>query len=435
MQSLSAALVGAVFNGKWKLVRVIGEGGMGAVFEAHGTRGEGVRALKVLHTEHLHEPSIVDRFFAEAAAIQQLAHPNLPEIYDQARAEDGTPYLVMELLRGEPLSKALAGGKKLNPHRACSIALGMLQALNVAHATGIVHRDLKPDNVFLVEGEGGKSTVKVLDFGIAKIIDGAGGAGSKTKTGMLLGTPGYMSPEQVKDSKHVDLRTDLWAVSVLLYEMLAGRRAFDAPNELARLTMVLTESAPPMGERAPELASWNPFFERALARDIEKRFQSAGEMAQAIVRQLDRTAPTPGPARTPTPAQPRAAATQHSAVPASPDGRDAPAPGKTLVAAGFVVEEPVAAVPAPRELSVPADLPAPLQALASGGSGPSGTLATMGTALPAPVAAQRTLPGGSGGPGIDVLDAPRIGLPWWGTVVVGALGLIVGFVLGRMSAP
>ena len=183
METESAAqrLVGATFNGRWRLGRLIGEGGMGAVYEATGTRGEGVRAIKVLHPEFISEEQILSRFFAEAKAVQSLNHPNVAQIFDSARAEDGTPYLVMELLVGAPLSSFCGPGRPMPPQKAAGIMLGVLQALTQAHQRGIVHRDLKPDNLFLVNDGRGNHMVKVLDFGIAKVMDAAGGMGSKTK--------------------------------------------------------------------------------------------------------------------------------------------------------------------------------------------------------------------------------------------------------------
>jgi eukaryotic-like serine/threonine-protein kinase len=276
-------LVGAVLNTRWRLLRLLGEGGMGAVFEAEGTRGEGKRAIKLLHQEFVKEQQILARFFAEAQATRNLQHPNIAHVFDAATAEDGTPYLVMELLVGVPVSAYMEKGKGVPVQQAAPLIHGVLQALALAHSQRVVHRDLKPDNLFLVRDARGGLTVKVLDFGIAKVMDAAGGMGSKTRTGVLLGTPGYMSPEQIKNSKGVDPRSDLWSVGVIYYEMLTGGAPFPADNEFARLTAVLTEEVKPIERVNPALASWQPFFLRALAKDATKRFQSADEMAAAVV--------------------------------------------------------------------------------------------------------------------------------------------------------
>jgi serine/threonine-protein kinase len=157
----------------------------------------------------------------------------------------------------------------------------MLAGLEAAHGMGVVHRDLKPGNVFLAR-EGGFFSVKLLDFGIAKVMDAAGGMGTKTRTGALLGTPAYMSPEQVKSAKDVDARSDLWSVGVMFYEMLSGRVAFAAPTEYARLAAVLSAEPPAIQSIDPGLAIAAPFLERALAKDRDHRFQSAREMADAV---------------------------------------------------------------------------------------------------------------------------------------------------------
>jgi serine/threonine protein kinase len=182
-----------------------------------------------------------------------------------------------------PLSSFRKPNQPVPTNQAAPIIFGILQALALAHSRGIIHRDLKPDNLFLVPDGKGNFVVKVLDFGIAKVMDVAGGMGSKTKTGVLLGTPGYMSPEQIKNSKGVDARSDLWSVGIILYEMLTGREAFPADNEFTRLTAVLTQDITPIGQVNPGLMSWSGFFQRALSKDPNGRFPSANEMAQALM--------------------------------------------------------------------------------------------------------------------------------------------------------
>ncbi|MBI5534988.1 MAG: serine/threonine protein kinase [Deltaproteobacteria bacterium] len=276
-------MVGAVLNGKWRLTRLLGEGGMGAVFAAEGMQGQGPRAIKVLHPEFVNEPQILDRFSREAVAAQQLDHPNVARVFEHAQAEDGSPYLVMELLQGIPLANYVQPGKAVPVQQAAPIIYGVLQALVLAHSKEIVHRDLKPDNIFLVPDSAGRYTVKVLDFGIAKVMDAAGGMGSKTRTGVLLGTPGYMSPEQIKNAKAVDPRSDLWSVGIIFYEMVTGEPAFDAPNDFARLTAVLTQDPKPIASVAPHLAMWGDFFAKATARDANQRYANADEMARALL--------------------------------------------------------------------------------------------------------------------------------------------------------
>ncbi|MFT3775426.1 MAG: protein kinase [Minicystis sp.] len=291
-------LVGAVLNGRFRLVRLLGEGGMGAVYEADGVNGEGKFAVKLLHQEFVKEEQVLSRFFAEAQTTRALQHPNIARIFETASAENGTPYLVMELLVGTPLSSYVNDGQAVPAPQAVNIIYGVLQALKTAHGRGVVHRDLKPDNLFLVPDANGVPNPKVLDFGIAKVMDVAGGMGQKTRTGVLLGTPGYMSPEQVKNSKGVDPRSDLWSVAVILYELLTGTPPFPGDNEFARLTSVLSEEPRPIAQVAPPLAHWAPFFQRALAKDPAQRFQNAEEMAQAVLAAARNTVrpPPPSPA-------------------------------------------------------------------------------------------------------------------------------------------
>jgi eukaryotic-like serine/threonine-protein kinase len=315
-------LVGAVLNGRYRLVRLLGEGGMGAVYEADNLQGQGKRAIKLLHPEFMKEDQILQRFFAEAQTTRNLNHPNIAQVTDSATAEDGSPYLVMELLQGIPLSSYIDQGNPIPPQHAVPIVYGVLQALTAAHAEGVIHRDLKPDNLFLIRDANGNSQVKVLDFGIAKVMDVAGGMGQKTRTGVLLGTPGYMSPEQIKNSKGVDGRTDLWSLGVIFYEMLTSKQPFPADNEFARLTSVLTEEVKPIEQVMPQLAAWGPFFRRALAKDPAQRFQSAEEMAQAM-NAVARGLSMPAPAPAPSAAAPRVG--QHGTVPVMPQ-YPAPAP-------------------------------------------------------------------------------------------------------------
>ena len=305
---------------------------MGAVFEAEGPPGVGKRAVKLLHQEYVAEAAVLARFVTEAQATMGFNHPNVAQVFETARAENGTPYMVMELLEGNSVAIYVDQKQVLPLAQAVHIAHGVLQALSAAHARSIIHRDIKPDNLFLVREPSGSFHVKVLDFGIAKVMDVAGGMGQKTRTGVLLGTPGYMSPEQIKNSKGVDLRADLWSVGVIFYELLAGASPFPADNDFGKLTSVLTEELRPIEQVAPHLASWSGFFQRALAKEPDQRFQTADEMASALLATARgpslRPPPTlqgPGPARAPgtTPVEP-------SSQPASPGAAARPPPANLL---------------------------------------------------------------------------------------------------------
>jgi eukaryotic-like serine/threonine-protein kinase len=277
-----ADLVGALLNRKYPLKRAIGAGGMGAVYESLNPDDGKPVAIKVLGVEHLSDADVVSRFIEEGRMCQRLIHPNIVRVFDVQEAEDGTPYIVMELLEGVPLSAYTRSGVRVPMQQAATIMHGLLAGLGAAHAQGIVHRDLKPENVFLARDVGGAFQPKILDFGIAKVMDAAGGMGHKTRTGVLLGTPAYMSPEQIKNSKDVDVRSDLWSAGVMLYEMLTGRVAFPAPTEYARLAAVLNHVPPPIESTDPQLARLSPFVQLAMQKDRTQRFQSALDMARAL---------------------------------------------------------------------------------------------------------------------------------------------------------
>jgi serine/threonine protein kinase len=275
-------LVGAILSRKYLLKRAIGSGGMGAVYESQSPDDGRAIAVKVLSLDYLQDADVKGRFLEEGKTCQRLIHPNIVRVFDVGEAEDGTPYIVMELLEGVPLSAYTRSGVRVPIAQAATILQGILAGLGAAHAQGIVHRDLKPENVVLAREPGGSFTAKILDFGIAKVMDVAGGMGSKTRTGVLLGTPAYMSPEQIKNSKDVDIRSDLWSAGVMLYEMLTGRVAFPAPTEYARLNAVLNTTPPPIESVDPHLTRLSGVVQLAMQKDRGQRYQSALEMARAL---------------------------------------------------------------------------------------------------------------------------------------------------------
>jgi serine/threonine protein kinase len=280
IRSPAEKLVGAVLNRRFRLVKLLGEGGMGAVYEADCA--EGKRAVKVLHEEFNKMEEVRQRFFAEAQATQNLSHPNIVSVIESAVAEDGSPYMVMELLHGQSLGERLEGGQTMSAEEAWPIMRQVLSALSTAHAARIVHRDLKPDNVFITKDQNGNDFVRLLDFGIAKIMDAAGGMGSKTRTGALIGTAGYMSPEQIKSAKTVDHRADLWAMGTMLFQMLTGELPFRGEDDFTRLTAVIVGTPTPIETIAPEHARFSGFFQRAFAQEMSTRFQTADEMARVL---------------------------------------------------------------------------------------------------------------------------------------------------------
>jgi serine/threonine-protein kinase len=325
-------LTGAILSRRWRLGRRIGEGGMAEVYAADPLDGGHPVAIKIMRPEFLDEKAVIDRFLEEARFSARLIHPNIVRVHEGAVAEDGSPYMVMELLEGVPLGAYTQRGSRIPPAQAVPILHGILGGLAAAHAQNIVHRDLKPENIFLTRDSGAAFVVKVLDFGVAKIMDAAGGMGNRTRTGMLLGTPAFMSPEQVKSARSVDHRSDLWSAGVLFYEMLTGKEAFPAETEFARLTAVITSDPEPIAKVDPALAPYAPFIARALSKDREARFPSALDMAralqaidpQATAHALSRL-PEPPPASGVAGTERRAGGTLSSAAPSIQPAAEAPA--------------------------------------------------------------------------------------------------------------
>ena len=262
--------------GPYRIAAIIGEGGMGAVYRAEDTRLGRHVAIKVLTNVALSDRERLVRFEQEARATGMLNHPNLLTIYDVGNAQ-GTPYLVSELLQGETLRDRLNKGA-IPPRKTVEIALAVAHGLGAAHEKGIVHRDLKPENIFITRD----NRVKILDFGIAKLSALGGGEAFKpaaTEPGMVLGTVGYMSPEQVR-GENVDPRTDIFALGTILYEMLAGKRAFKKGSSIETLSAILKEEPPELLEVDPKIPSTLArLVTRCLEKDRDQRFQSARDLA------------------------------------------------------------------------------------------------------------------------------------------------------------
>ncbi|HJX55193.1 MAG TPA: serine/threonine-protein kinase [Polyangia bacterium] len=271
--------------GNYRATALLGEGGMGAVYLAeHPSIGRQV-AIKVLRSELGHDEQALARFINEARAANSICHPNIIEILDSGITENGISYLVMELLRGESLTSRIRRRGRLPADEAVALVAQTASALGAAHAKGIVHRDLKPDNLFVVpdESKPGSEHIKVLDFGIAKLQTGGPGASVKTRTGALMGTPVYMSPEQCLGTKEVDWRSDIYSLGAILYELLTGRPPFISEGFGALLNMHLNQPPRPPRQIEPTIP---PGLELAvlkmLAKKPEDRFQSMAEVQSAL---------------------------------------------------------------------------------------------------------------------------------------------------------
>jgi serine/threonine-protein kinase len=277
------ALVGRVIGDRYRILGLIGEGGMGAVYEAeHLSVGRRV-ALKRLHPELAHDSHAISRFQREARAAGASGHEHVVDVLDLGFAEDGAPYLVMELLVGESLATRLKRQRQIAPRRAAAIAGQVLSALEAVHALDVIHRDLKPDNIFLSKRNGRTDYVKVLDFGVSKMST-EGKDPRLTRTGVMVGTPHYMSPEQARGIRNLDHRVDLYAVGVILYECLAGQLPFQAENYHALLQSILAREPTPLQQLVPDLdAGLAEVVHRALAKRADDRFPNARAMWEALV--------------------------------------------------------------------------------------------------------------------------------------------------------
>src|SRR5688572_7379575 len=270
-------LIGKVLDGRYEIEKVLGEGGMGLVYKArHVTLGKPL-AIKVLKAEVSKDAEIVQRFRQEAQSATAIGNHHIIDISDFGVLHDGSTYFVMEFLDGIALTKAIEPNKPLEARRSIHIAKQLCRALGAAHDIGIVHRDLKPDNVYLISRGGDKDFVKVLDFGIAKVV----GAKSKlTQVGQVFGTPHYMSPEQCSGTQ-VDKRTDVYALGVIMYEMASSRVPFDADNLMGILTKHLYEEPikphelPPPVDVPPSLEA---IIMKCLAKKTDVRYQSMQEV-------------------------------------------------------------------------------------------------------------------------------------------------------------
>jgi serine/threonine protein kinase len=297
--------------GRYRVLEPIGRGGMGTVFAGHHVVLERPVAIKVLHPHLVAESAMARRILDEARTIAGLQHPGIVEVLDVGRAEDGRTYVVMERLVGESLGDRLQRGR-LTEERSVAFARQLASALAVAHAAGVVHRDLKPDNIFIVPDPdiAGGERVKILDFGIAKrIVTDFGSEGrEQTQTGVVLGTPAYMAPEQCTGSSRLDGRADIYALGIVIYLMVTGELPFDgASTEEIFAEHVFCAPRPPAA-LAPVTARLAVIIDRCLAKRPEDRFTSMDALAlelEILQAETPATLPSLAPTDVPT-ASPRA---------------------------------------------------------------------------------------------------------------------------------
>ena len=272
--------VGEVLASKYRLEELLGSGGMGHVYRAVNESVGRAVAIKVLRREHAQNAQVVDRFLREARAANLVRHPNVVDVLDIGKEDDGTPFIVQELLVGEDLAHFVArSGGRLPVEDVCDLLLPVIDAVAEAHAHGVVHRDIKPENVFLAKSPRGP-VPKLLDFGISKVRAPDLQA---TEVGMMMGTPAYMAPEQVQGARDADARSDVWGLGVMMFELIAGRMPFDAPDPATLFIAIATKDAPTLLDvKADVVPAISRVVERCLRRRPDERYPSAAELGRDL---------------------------------------------------------------------------------------------------------------------------------------------------------
>jgi predicted Ser/Thr protein kinase len=296
LQNATGDLVGAIVADRYQVLRKLGEGGMGQVYLVEHVKMGRKSALKVMNPAMVKDADAISRFNREAANASRINHPNVADVYDFGETPDGIIYLAMEFVDGPPLTKLIEQEGPLPPARAAAIVRQTADALAVAHDMGIVHRDLKPDNIMIGRSRDGSDWVKVVDFGIAKAADNA--AQKVTKTGLVVGTPEYMSPEQLAGDR-LDGRSDIYALGLVAFNMLTGRLPFPAETVQESMIMRLTEAPRRLSEMRPEVA-WSAdvqgALDKALERDANARYQTATDFGRVLSGALERMGASQGSA-------------------------------------------------------------------------------------------------------------------------------------------
>jgi serine/threonine protein kinase len=281
-------LIGRLINDRFKIAALIARGGMGKVYRAEQAPLGRVCAIKVLNPNYAgeHDPEFHKRFFLEASIASKLTHPNTVTIFDYGRTDDDIYYMAMEYLEGHTLHRAIREAGSFPEERCAHIARQICRALREAHSLGVIHRDLKPANIFLVEHGDETDFVKVLDFGLVKDVSEGKPAEELTQTGLFMGSPKYMAPEQIRGDK-VDARTDIYSLGIIMYEMLTGKVPFDRPNSVNILMAHVNEEPPPVRVMNPNVNPSGSFEEtimRCMAKDPDTRFRSMDEVLAALKR-------------------------------------------------------------------------------------------------------------------------------------------------------
>src|SRR3989442_6499014 len=277
-------LVGQVLADRYQVMKKLGEGGMGQVYLAEHVKMGRRSAIKVMNPSMVHDSEAVARFNREAATASRISNAHVCAIYDSGETPEGLIYLAMESIEGEPLTELIRQEGALPVSRAADIAIQVAAALQAAHDLDIVHRDLKPDNIMLTRSRDGSDAVKVVDFGLAKAVGGDGGGQKVTTTGLVVGTPEFMSPEQLSGDK-LDGRTDVYSLGLVLFNMLTGTLPFPADSVQEAMIKRLTDEPADLTEVRPDLhfpPGLQQVVDTALARSPVDRYQSAAKLAHDL---------------------------------------------------------------------------------------------------------------------------------------------------------
>jgi eukaryotic-like serine/threonine-protein kinase len=433
-----------ILQGKYRLERELGRGGMGSVWLAEHMTLRSPVAIKLIDPAIAENPEALARFLREAQAAASLRSPHVVQILDHG-VDNGVPFIVMELMEGESLATRIERVQRLSPADTARIMTHVARAISRAHEAGIVHRDLKPDNIYLVRNDE-EEIAKVLDFGVAKATThGMGSVSGATRTGSVLGTPYYMSPEQAEGAKTVDHRSDLWSLGVIAWECLLGTRPFEAET-LGGLLLAICARDIPVPSRAgvvpPGFDAW---FSRACSRDVHHRFSTAKELAAELRAVCGGAAPSPGyMAPPPMSSQsgvaqaaslPLASTTAHLGLSHSSDPIKKKSAAPLVAAVGFLLllgaggalfalrgssDDTVAsAVPSsapppvePKAAAAPPSEPAPPPAIASAPAAPAASAAPVAPAIAAaaPRPAVRPRPAAAPKP-TKPADKPAVAAP------------------------
>jgi serine/threonine protein kinase len=282
----NSTLVGKTIDGKYLIQSPLGEGGMAVVYKANHIQMERTVVIKVMQGWLLSNRNSVERFERECKLTAKLNHPNIVSVYDVGSINGKEPYLVMEFINGESLADKIDKSGALPYATTGNIIVQICRGLQEAHSNGIIHRDLKPDNVLLQHKSDRPDWVKIVDFGISNLVQGSK---RLTKTGRMVGTPEYIAPEQLKD-RPIDIRTDLYGIGVMMFEMLTGHVPFDGESAEAILMKHLLEDPPPMSEVKPDLPQPNPFqpiVDKLMRKDPDERYQTATELRLDVEQALN----------------------------------------------------------------------------------------------------------------------------------------------------